>query len=195
MRQPILVAVLTLPLLGAPAFADCRDDILSSMSRAVTSGPYRVESVITMFGAVSESVVDIIPGEAMYASSKGPGMRHETVVIGERAWMNTDGTWQPMPPDLAAGAVDALKAAAAVATMAGFTGETCSGPTLVEGREVLIYTFENKVDDAIAQSEVQVDAETGLPVRVETRTEMSGSMSTSVGLYTYDKTIVITPPL
>jgi hypothetical protein len=194
MRQPILLAVLTLPLLCASAFADCRDDILSAMARAVTSGPYRVETVITMSGVVSESAVDIVPGEAMHASSKGAGMRHETVVIGERAWMNTDGTWQVMPPELAAGAVAALKSAAEVGAMADFTGEVCSGPSSVEGREVLTYAFDLRTDGSISHNEVQVDAATGLPIRLEAQTDGAGFASSSVGLYTYDKSIVIKPP-
>lgn len=196
MRQPLLLATLALPILATPALADCGAEIRAAMVRAVSSGPYRVETVITMQGSVSESVVDIVPGEAMRASGTSGGLRHETVVIGEQAWMNTDGAWQEMPAEMSASAVAALKSATGDPNALGeISGETCQGPPVSDGRDVLTYSYQITSNGTSSHSDVLVDTGTGLPIRSETQTLISGSMGTIVSTYTYDAAITVEAPM
>lgn len=195
MRQPLLLATFVLPILAAPALADCGEEIRAAMVRAVTSGPYHIETVITMQDAVSESVVDIVPGEAMRASGTSGGLRHETIVIGEQAWMNTDGSWQEMPTEMAASAVAALKSATGDPDALGdISHETCLGASVADGREVLTYSYEITSNGIISHSDVLVDSGTGLPIRTETQTNISGSNGTIVSTYTYDAAITVKAP-
>ena len=195
MRQPLLLATFLLPILTAPALADCGEEIRAAMVRAVTSGPYHIETVITMQDAVSESFVDIVPGEAMRASGTSGGLRHETIVIGEQAWMNTDGSWQEMPAGMAASAVAALKSATGDPDGLGdISHETCLGASVADGREVLTYSYEITSNGIISHSDVLVDSATGLPIRTETQTNISGSNGTIVSTYTYDAAITVEAP-
>lgn len=196
MRQPLILALLALPTFTAPAFADCGEELRLAMKRAVTSGPYRVESIATMPGAVSESRIDIVPGKAMHAVSTSGELHYQTIVIGQRAWMNTDGSWQEMPAEMAASTVAGLKSAAADPdTLGVISGETCLGASVVDGREVLRYSYDMSTSVAVGHSDVLVDADTGLPFRTETQTTISGMVSHIVSTYTYDAAITVEPPL
>jgi hypothetical protein len=196
MRQPLLLAIFVLPILTAPGLADCGEEIRAAMVRAVTSGPYHLETVVTLQGVVSESVVDIVPGKAMRALGSSGGLRHETVVIGEQAWMNTDGSWQKMPGEMEAGAVAALEAATGDPGALGeISDETCTGPGVWGGRAVLAYSYDITSNGTVSHSDVLVDAGTGLPIRTETQTQISGSSSTIVSTYTYDAAITVEAPI
>lgn len=167
-----------------------------AMKRAIASGPYRVESVATMPDAVSESRVDIVPGKAMHAVSTSGELQYQTIVIGQRAWMNTDGSWQEMPAEMAATTVAGLKSAAADPdTLGVISGETCLGASVVDGRDVLRYSYDMSTSGTLGHSDVMVDAATGLPIRTETQTTISGTMSTIVSTYTYDAAITVEAPL
>jgi hypothetical protein len=196
MRQPLLLAIFVLPILTAPALADCGEEIRAAMVRAVTSGPYHLETVVTLQGVVSESVVDIVPGKAMRALGSSGGLRHETVVIGEQGWMNTDGTWQEMPAEMAADAVAALKSATGSPDALGkISGESCLGASVSDGREVLTYSYDITSNGIISHSDVLVDSGTGLPIRTEMQTNISGSNGTIVSTYTYDAAITVEAPM
>ncbi len=196
MRQPLLLALLALPVFTAPALANCGEELRLAMKRAISSGPYRVESMVTMPEAVSESRVDIVPGKAMHAVSTSGDLHHQTIVIGQRAWMNTDGSWQEMSGEMAAAAVAGLKSAAADPDTLGIiSGETCLGASVVDGRDVLRYGYDMRTSEAVGHSDVLVDAQTGLPIRTETRTTISGMVGTIVSTYTYDAAITVAAPL
>jgi hypothetical protein len=196
MRQPLFLAILALPIFTAAALADCSEDLRLAMKRAVTSGPYRVESTATMPDAVSESRIDIVPGKAMHAVSTSGDLHYQTIVIGQRAWMNTDGSWQEMPAEMAAATVAGLKSAAADPdTLGAISGETCLGAGVVDGRDVLRYSYDMRASGAVGHSDVLVDADTGLPIRTETQTTISGMVSKIVSTYTYDAAITVEAPL
>lgn len=196
MRQPLFFALLALPIFTAPALADCGEELRLAMKRAITSGPYRVQSTATMPEAVSESRIDIVPGKAMHAVSTSGELHYQTIVIGQRAWMNTDGSWQEMTGEMAATTVAGLKSAAADPdTLGAISGETCLGASVVDGRDVLRYSYDMSTGETASHSDVLVDANTGLPVRTEMQTTIAGMVSNIVSTYTYDAAITIEPPL
>ena len=190
MRLVLSLAVLCLPLLAAPTFADCVDEIRAVMGGLEQAGPQRLVSTIQTKAGTTFAVSEKVPG-AMHSLSQSDGVVTEYTVVGDRAWWKNGGKWAELPAETAVGLVAAVSADSAK-VFENISDAECLGTET--GGFVTSYRLTYRQGDAIVRASVETGSQSGLPRRVATWNSVGGEKSIAVTEFTYDRTITVTAP-
>jgi hypothetical protein len=193
MRLPVLLALAASPLLSAPALADCADDIRDIMARSLDSGPYHIETTVTSPAGDVAMTGEIVPPTGMHVKTVTGGMTTEMTFIDGKGWMQMAGTWTELPPEVAGTMTDAFSPKS-LEVLAGMTDAQCLGEQSFDGGSGLQFSYAYAVAGIDTQTTLYADPATKLPVRLESRAEISGMKTETVANYRYDAAIKLTPP-
>ena len=188
MRLFFGLAAACLPLLAAPAFAGCADEIQAVMAGLAEAGPVRLVATIEGKDGTIKTVIEKVPG-AMHARRDDGGVVSEYTLVGDRAWTREGGEWIELPAETAAGYAASLKADGM--TFEGIADAQCLGidPRTFYQSYRLIY-----VDiGARTRATLLADPQTGLP-RVLQTWSIGGEKSTTISRFTYDPSITVVAP-
>lgn len=183
-----LLAALAAP---APAIAqDCAAQIAAVAQRHKAAAPYRVETAFTVNGERRKTVTQVVPPDRIHQIKTGG----ETLIVGNAMWLKDRGKWQRAPVVVTPADIDTVHFDLA-AQIAAASRMQCLGMRQRGGKDFFAYRFvsRHKVGswDAIWDTELVVDAVSGLPVTAETN---KGAPTAFVDTYTYDKTITLAAP-
>ena len=189
MRLFLGLAAACLPCLVAPAFADCADEINSTMARLAEARPVRITGTIENTDGVTNVVTEIVRG-AMHTRRETGGVVSEYTLVGDRAWRNEGGRWTELPADTAAAHAAGLKSE----TGMGFYGlddAECLG--IDEQTSLKFYRLTYFDSGVKTRAALQVDPELQLPLVLQTWTT-DPEESTTIGKFTYNGDITVEAP-
>ena len=190
MRLVLGLVATCLPLLAAPAFADCADEIQSTMARLARARPVLITSTIERQDGLTNVVTEIVQG-AMHTRQETGGVITEHTLLGDRAWRNEGGRWTELPAETAAAHAAAFNAP----TNMGFYGmdnvECLGTDTQTSLQSYRLTYFDSGVRMRAA---LQVDPALKLPITMETSSE-GDEKWIMTGRFTYDADITVEAPV
>lgn len=193
MRLSLILALAASPLLGAPAFADCADDIRDIMARSIASGPYHMETRVTSPAGEVSMTGEIVPPTGMHVKSVMAGQTTEMTLVDGKGWMQMAGAWTELPPEMAGTMTDAFSPKS-LKVLAGMTDAQCLGEQSIEGGKALQFSYAYAVAGVSTVTTLYADPATRLPVRLESRADVSGMKTETVATYRYDPSITLSAP-
>jgi len=193
MRLSLLLALAASPLLAAPAFADCADDIRDIMARSIASGPYHMETKVTSPAGEVSMTGEIVPPTGMHVKSVMAGQTTEMTFIDGKGWMQMAGTWTELPPEMAGSMTDVFSPKS-LEVLAGMTDPQCLGEQNIEGGKALQFSYAYAVAGVSTVTTLYADPATRLPVRLESKADVSGMKTETIATYRYDPAISLSAP-
>lgn len=193
MRLSLLVALAASPLLSAPAFADCADDIRDIMARSIASGPYHMETKVTSPAGDVSMTGEIVPPTGMHVKTVTAGQTTEMTFIDGKGWMQMAGNWTELPPEMAGTMTEAFSPKS-LEVLAGITDAQCMGEKAIEGGNALAFSYAYAVSGIDTVTTLYADPATRLPVRLESKADVAGMKTETVATYRYDASITLTAP-
>jgi hypothetical protein len=178
-------------LWASSAVADCVEEAHAARARVSTSGPFHFDSTLWNKSLRIRTCGAIDPDRAQHDRSCDPaaGARREKIWIDDRRWENDGAGWLGPYPSLW---THQEKVPATVAFSAAQV--SCFERVRFGDRALNKYMFATWVAGRVSLEAVFTDADTGVPVRFETRSDADGT-SGSITTYRYDPAIRIEPPV
>ena len=191
MRHVLRLAAFCLPLVAVPAFADCTGEIRQVLHGLMTAGPYTIVTAIKTGDSLEEATTRIIPPSAMRSRSVGGGRVTEMILLDGKAWMNYDGSWSELPPEIAEGMADTLL----TEPTQEMVDAQCRGETIVEGKAYLAFSFGYAKSDTSSTITMYVDTHSRLPWRMLVTGKVGDATVKTVTTYSYGGDFDIVAPL
>jgi hypothetical protein len=189
MRQ--LFLTLLACLWAVPAACKCEDEANAVRTRAWNAGPFHFETTRWSKDLRTTACGEVVPDVAQHERScdAAAGVEHETVWVGDRRWEKDDAGWRgPYPALWTHQDRMPVPEAPFLAKQA-----ICSGRVVIDGRATNKYEFVKEIGDRVWVETIFADAESGIPVRFETRGR-SDANSGTITIYRHDPSIRIDPP-
>ena len=189
MRPLRLAAALLAPFALAtaiPAFADCKEEVLSALDKQRKATGFRMETTMVSEQGPVKMLVEYMPPDRMrqVVTVVVSPVPVESILVGGKAWGKDGDTWKPLAADIAAEMVTQLDET--LGDDRGTIGTVaCLGSTAIDNLELMAYRVENDAQvgpqdrspDAEAKARAAladearplrmfyIDQKTGLPMR------------------------------
>jgi len=186
------LAAVCLPMLAAPAFADCAGDIRAALDRVNTVGPYSITSVSRTGESVQTMSGEFDPPRAMHSRSDTDGAVVEMTLLDGKAWMKFDDTWSELTPEMAE-SLSQMMVPSDVAVI-DMVDPQCKGEAVVDSHSYLDYSFGTSVPGLNAQTRILVERGSGLPGLLTTRQQVGTTATETTVKYQYGISIQIEAP-
>jgi hypothetical protein len=193
----LAIATLLSTLVASPAFADCKEEILTIMDRSTLAGPFHTETAFLAGDRQAVMTSDVVPPSDLHTKTTADGKTREVVKIGDRAWVNDGGGggWKEAPPQIAA-RLNQMASTMRSIQPSLVNDVDCQGVKTVEGRDLLVFAYKIDLPGGKGSSSntLYADPQSRLPTRVVVEGRMGSIKSRTDMKYTFDSSIKITPP-
>ena len=191
MRATLGYIALCLPLLAAPAYADCADEIRAVMTRALTSGPYIAHTAIKTGDSSEDILVQAVPPGAVHSWYSTGKTVNEMIMIDGRAWGKELGAWVERPTD---SILENQTGEGSLKFLDSMTDPVCKGDMAVNGVTFTGYTYLYTAENFASAATILVDRETGLPKYILSRNHIGDTIARTVTTYSFGVALEIVAP-
>jgi hypothetical protein len=189
----VLTALLSAsPTLAAPDAA-CIAEIKAVMAGALQGGPHVIETHVDSPFGDTDTVSEMLPPRGMHSRSVTSMGVSELTYLDGKGWMNFDGTWQVMSPEMVAGMAGVFDGSA-LELISDAVEAQCLGPVVLDNSQALGFTYAVEASGATTTSHYYVHPGTRLPIRMVTVSPTEAGTITVTSTFRYDASITITPP-
>jgi hypothetical protein len=158
------------PAPAKPNANPCSDEVSAALQKLRKSSWFRMDTqMITENGPMSMQVDYVMPDRMhQTVTQKLTNQTSELILVGNSAWANQKGSWQPVPQQVA----DQLREQmddTVVKQQTDVGSYSCKGRVQIGGRDMLAYKLETEPEKGSSSPQNQafrmfyVDAMTGLP--------------------------------
>ena len=148
---PAASAALLCLCMAAPAFADCKEEVLAALDKQRKAPAFRMETNMVSEQGPVQMTVEYQPPDRMHqlvtvAVNPKPV---ETILVAGKAWSKDGDAWKELAPDIAGEMITQLDET--LGEDRGTLGTVaCLGSTAIDGQDLTAYRVEN---DAVAGPE------------------------------------------
>ncbi len=158
------------PAPAKPNANPCSDEVSAALQKLRKSSWFRMDTqMITENGPTSMQIDYVLPDRMhQTVTQKLTDQTSELILIGDNAWSKQNGSWRPVPQQVAAQLREQMDDTV-VKQQTDVGSYSCKGRAQIDGRDVLSYKLESESEKGSSAPQNQafrmffVDAMTGLP--------------------------------
>lgn len=175
-----------------PLATDAKTAILNAVHALEQAGPYHITGEIAGAGATSQITGDVVPPDRFHYTIATPSGTIEYLGIGTQGYMKARGAWRasPLSGDDLLQRVEPLR----TEVLQGITDTALADTDTVNGVPAQIYTYTFHAENVTTKARLWVATRNGLPVKLETHSQLAGEQTSATQLITYDPQITIDAP-
>ena len=175
---------------------DARAAVIAALVAQVQGGPYRMTTVTESSGAPFEVVGEVVPPDRYHTTNVFDGITTEMIIIGDVIWRKVDDTWTES--SFVEGAAGLASINSPETITAAVSDATLVGSDTLAGVPVIVYRYISTFGEGefvvASDTTLWVDAASGLPLKIQSLSDIGGEKSTTTQTIVYDPSVTVKPP-
>ena len=175
---------------------DARAAVIAALVAQVQGGPYRMTTVTESSGAPFEVVGEVVPPDRYHTTNVFDGITTEMIIIGDVIWRKVDDTW--IESSFVEGAAGLASINSPETITAAVSDATLVGSDTLAGVPVIVYRYISTFGEGefvvASDTTLWVDAASGLPLKIQSLSDIGGEKSTTTQTIVYDPSVTVKPP-